>query len=296
VKFYAPWCGHCKNLAPVWDQAGSKLKSDNVQVAKVDCTQHAELCSQFNVEGYPTLLYQSSDGEWREYSGARSLDAIVAYTKNPTGNVVKRQAAAAAPAGAAADDDDAAAAPAGPTKVLSLDFSSFDSTLQGKAAFVKFYAPWCGFCKMIAPTWDELSIKLDESKSATKVVKVDCTADGNKNLCSSFKVGGYPTLVFVTADGSAYSFEGGDRSIEKLLEFANDPTKGVKIDRPYLPRTGIRLIDDNYPMFREDVMVLYKFKKLALGVVFGVGVLVGLILATLLCGGSKSNGNKKKTE
>ena len=41
---------------------------------------------------------------------------------------------------------------------------------------------------------------------------------------------------------------------------------------------------------------LYKFKKLALGVVFGVGVLVGLILATLLCGGSKSNGNKKKTE
>ena len=293
VKFYAPWCGHCKNLAPVWDAAATALKADGVQVAKVDCTQHAPLCSEFSVEGYPTLLFHDKLGQWREYDGARSLDALKAYVKSPTGKLVSRDAAAAAPAAAAGDDDDAA--PAGPTKVLALDAASFDATLNGKAAFIKFYAPWCGFCKRIAPTWDELSIKLDESKSDTKVVKVDCTVESNKQLCSSFRVGGYPTLVFLQADGTARLFEGGERTIDKLLEFARNPITGPIVDRPYLPKTGIKIFDDNYPMFREDILVLYKFKKLALGVVFGVGVLVGLILSVVLCGG-KSASNKKKTE
>lgn len=41
---------------------------------------------------------------------------------------------------------------------------------------------------------------------------------------------------------------------------------------------------------------LYKFKKLALAVVFGVGVTVGMLFCALFCGGSKSSGGKKKTD
>ena len=58
IKFYAPWCGHCQKLAPVWDELAANFKEDKVaKVGKVDCTQHQAICQQHEVRGYPTLAY-----------------------------------------------------------------------------------------------------------------------------------------------------------------------------------------------------------------------------------------------
>ena len=58
IKFYAPWCGHCKHLAPVWEDF-NRLHSEEINVAKVDCTDSLSqsLCSKMEVRGYPTLLF-----------------------------------------------------------------------------------------------------------------------------------------------------------------------------------------------------------------------------------------------
>jgi protein disulfide-isomerase-like protein len=53
VEFFAPWCGHCKALAPHYDEASLKLKEKGIPLAKVDCVDQADLCQQHGVGGYP---------------------------------------------------------------------------------------------------------------------------------------------------------------------------------------------------------------------------------------------------
>ncbi|OQS06607.1 long-chain-fatty-acid-CoA ligase, partial [Thraustotheca clavata] len=88
VKFYAPWCTHCKSLAPAWKELSATFSVlENVQVAEVDCDVHQEVCQQHDVKGYPTLtLFQGRAAE-QEYQGPRTLakltDFLTAHIESP---------------------------------------------------------------------------------------------------------------------------------------------------------------------------------------------------------------------
>ncbi|CAD7957091.1 unnamed protein product [Amoebophrya sp. A120] len=88
VKFYAPWCGHCKSMAGDYIEAAAKLKEDGVVLAEVDATVETDLATTYKVEGYPTL-YWFVKGQKKEYSGPRSADGIVEWVKGNMGPVVK---------------------------------------------------------------------------------------------------------------------------------------------------------------------------------------------------------------
>ncbi|KAI0238938.1 protein disulfide-isomerase precursor, partial [Massospora cicadina] len=55
VEFFAPWCGHCKKLAPHYDKAAAELTNTSIKLAKVDCTVHKSICEENGVRGFPTL-------------------------------------------------------------------------------------------------------------------------------------------------------------------------------------------------------------------------------------------------
>merc|ERR1719348_2141239 len=80
VEFYAPWCGHCKQLAPIWDQLGEKFADkDDVIIAKMDST--ANEVEQVKVQSFPTLKF-FKDGKVIDYKGGRTLEDFVKFVES----------------------------------------------------------------------------------------------------------------------------------------------------------------------------------------------------------------------
>ncbi|KAE9596234.1 putative protein disulfide-isomerase [Lupinus albus] len=79
VEFFAPWCGHCKKLAPEWKKAANNLKG-KVKLGHVDCDAEKSLMSRFSVQGFPTILMFSADKDTPiPYEGARTASAIESF-------------------------------------------------------------------------------------------------------------------------------------------------------------------------------------------------------------------------
>ena len=83
AEFFAPWCGHCKALAPEYEEAATTLKEKNIPLVKVDCTEEAELCKDYGVEGYPTVKVFRGLDNIKPYSGPRKAPAYVGSVPDP---------------------------------------------------------------------------------------------------------------------------------------------------------------------------------------------------------------------
>ncbi|XP_017115132.1 thioredoxin domain-containing protein 5 homolog [Drosophila elegans] len=221
VKFFAPWCSHCQRLAPTWEDLAKKLvKEPGVTISKIDCTQFRSICQDFEVKGYPTLLWIEDGKKIEKYSGTRDLTTLKTYVEKMVGvplektedNVIEGEAATKE----AAADEDAAKKSATPQQLSGE--AEFDEAIAEGVVFIKFYAPWCGHCQKLQPTWEQLATEAHQAQSGVKIAKVDCTAPENKQVCIDQQVEGYPTL-FLYKNGQRQNEYEGSRSLPELQAY-----------------------------------------------------------------------------
>jgi protein disulfide-isomerase A1 len=85
VKFYAPWCGHCKTLVPHYDAAAERLSNNpNIVIANLDSTLNE--VADVEITGFPTLKFWGKDKSQPpiDYNGERTADGIVQWLKDHT--------------------------------------------------------------------------------------------------------------------------------------------------------------------------------------------------------------------
>mmetsp|Transcript_12112 Transcript_12112/g.15131 ORF Transcript_12112/g.15131 Transcript_12112/m.15131 type:complete len:359 (-) Transcript_12112:35-1111(-) len=202
VMFYAPWCRHCKNFKPEYAKAAESFKDeDSVVVASVDADKYKDLGSKYDVSGFPTLkFFPKGSTKPEDYSSGRTADAVVKFINGKAGTSVEVKEP--------------------PSLVTKLTSSNFDEiALGGKNVLVEFYAPWCGHCKQLAPTYEQVAGAFEQEDSVV-IAKVDATEEGD--LASKYGVSGYPTLKYFPAGKKdAVDYKGG-RSLKNFVDYIND--------------------------------------------------------------------------
>ncbi|SBS98254.1 protein disulfide isomerase [Plasmodium malariae] len=86
IKFYAPWCSHCKAMTKTWAKLAAELKG-TVNIAKIDVTTNSKTRKRFKIEGFPTLVY-FKNGKMYDYKNHdRSLEAFKNFVLETYKNV-----------------------------------------------------------------------------------------------------------------------------------------------------------------------------------------------------------------
>lgn len=198
IEFYAPWCGHCKQLAPEYAAAAKELKEESINLAKVDATKEQELAKEHLVSSYPTIKLFKKGQPVEDYSGARTAKALVNYMRMH------------------ADPDYVPP----PSAVMVLTAANFSKTVKSKdLILVEFYAPWCRHCKALEPEYEGAAQDLQTEN--IPLAKVDATEE--KEVADEYGIHGYPTLL-VFRNGRRFDYKG-QRDLAGIVLYMKEQAK-----------------------------------------------------------------------
>ncbi|XP_062545872.1 protein disulfide-isomerase A5 [Armigeres subalbatus] len=220
VMFYAPWCGFCKTLKPEYSAAATELKPKYVLAAiDVNRPENSIIRKQYNITGFPTLLYYENGRMKYTFDGENSKSGIIAFMKNP----------AAPPATKPKEPDWASEAN---SEIVHLGSANFEPALKDeKSALVMFYAPWCGHCKKMKPEYEKAATIMKESKIAGVLAALDATKE--QSIGQQFGVKGYPTVKYFS--NGEFKFDVNVRDADKIVEFMKNPSEPPPPPAPEAP-------------------------------------------------------------
>ncbi|CAI2370762.1 unnamed protein product [Moneuplotes crassus] len=232
VEFYAPWCGHCQALKPVYEKVAKALKGI-VKVGAVDADKDKSAGASYGVQGFPTIkLFGNNKAKPIDYNSGRDEDSIINFVLKEVKKAVKeRQNGKANTSNSKSSKKSGGSKASKDGDVVVLTDSNFDQTVMNSKDiwFIEFYAPWCGHCQKLAPEWDEAASSL---RGQVKFGKVDATVE--KGLASRFQIQGYPTIKYwdygnKKSKRSGNKYEGG-RTASDIKNFAQNLLENTDIE------------------------------------------------------------------
>ncbi|KAF8450040.1 protein disulfide-isomerase A4 precursor [Kalaharituber pfeilii] len=243
VEFFAPWCGHCKKLAPVYDELAEffAAHSDKVTIAKVDADNHKSLGKRFGVTGFPTIKwFDGKSDKPVDYSSGRDIDSLTQFVAEKAGIKIKAKKDV-------------------PSNVVTLSDANFDSVALNteKNVLVKFYAPWCGHCKALAPTWEKVATDYVRDEEVV-IAKLNAEDLGSKATAEKYGITGYPTLKFFPKGSNEPVICDAGRSEADILAWVNKRAGTHRVPGGGLDATAgrIAVLDDIIQKFQEDTSSL----------------------------------------
>ncbi|XP_050383395.1 protein disulfide isomerase-like 2-3 [Argentina anserina] len=210
VEFFAPWCGHCKALTPIWEKAATVLKGV-ATIAALDADAHQSLAQEYGIRGYPSIKVFVPGKPPVDYQGARDVKPIAEFALSQIKALLKDRLSGKSTGGSSEKTE--------PNASVELNSKNFDElVVKSKELWiVEFFAPWCGHCKKLAPEWKRAAQNL---KGKVKLGHVDC--DAEQSLMSRFKVKGFPTILVFGADKESPVHYEGARTALAIESFALD--------------------------------------------------------------------------
>ncbi len=181
-------------------------------------------------------------------------------------------------------------------RLIDLDQDSFDrlvvnpltNKLVGAPWMIMFYAPWCGHCKRLMPTLDEFAEKYADG-AKLNVGRVNCDESNNSNLCTSYDVSGFPTVLFLNQD-KFYEFRK-ERTIEGFHSFVfEEGFKDAESDVIPQKLQGMALYQKQFLKFLgqlgRSVEILFHrigFGTLPPPVMYGIAASIFALPVVLMC-------------
>ncbi|XP_065582725.1 protein disulfide-isomerase A5-like isoform X1 [Artemia franciscana] len=210
VMFYAPWCGHCKKAKPEYKLAAENFKDDpKVVFTALDCTLYNTICSDYDVNGFPTFKYFSYFKTVKDYEGGRTAKHFIAFMEEPDNPQAGKEPPPPPPevewSGLEGSED-----------LVHLGDESFEPFIQNRNVMVMYYAPWCGHCKKMKPVFAKVAKKLKELALPAEMATLDATI--HHKVAKKSQLKGFPTIKFHKKDGSVLEYNG-DRSSEDIIQF-----------------------------------------------------------------------------